>query len=68
MNVRGRVKGQARGKSDGDAGEPITAISIAANRMERVRGKPLDVEGVDDGSLLAFRGNTAAGSDADVPS
>ena len=68
VSVRGRAKGQARGKSDSDAGEPITAISIAGNRIERVRGKPLDVEGVDEGALLACRDNTTAGSSADVAS
>ena len=67
ISARGGSRGASRGaKGERGADEPINGIAIVGNRIERARGKPLDIEGVADAADLVCRGNTAAGGNADA--
>ena len=66
--VRVSIRGGGRGvgAKGGRVSEPISEIAIVGNRIERVRGKALAIEGADDDAQFACRGNTVAGGSADI--
>ena len=66
LSSRRGARAAPRTGGEPDAAEPISGVSIAGNRIERVRGKALDVEGIDDTAALSCRGNTANRDNADV--